>query len=334
MLRRLVAGLGIAVAVLIGLEALARWPLGLGSPPLTIRDPEIEYLFAPSQDVWRFGNRVTYNEWSMRSEPILRHRVDPGEFRMLVIGDSVVNGGVLTDQRDLATSLVQEALRHSGQPAAVGNISAGSWGPENEFAYMRRFGWFDADLVVLVVSTHDMADAPTFPAELGPDFPLVRPPSALWEALARYVPRYLPLLAGQNTAGEGGVENGQAAVDRSVRALQELLRDARAHAPRIVVLHHPARDEQVGEADPWRKLLQVTVATAGVPLLPMAGRLGDAQHRAAFYRDGIHLSAAGHRLYAEVLLCLSRMASTGLEAQDCLLDPSGGRPSAEQQAIR
>jgi len=122
-------------AVILGIlltgEAFSRWYLGLGDPPLTVRDPEIEYMFAPNQDVRRFGNRVAYNAWSMRSDPVAPRKPHPREFRMLVMGDSVINGGALTDQTRLATTLAQARLSSSDHPAFVGNVSAGSWGPEN-----------------------------------------------------------------------------------------------------------------------------------------------------------------------------------------------------------
>jgi hypothetical protein len=84
---------GALLLALVG-ELGARWILGLGDPPLTVRDPEIEYLFAPNQDVRRFGNRVVYNNVSMRSADrwsMARER--PEELRVLVLGDSVINGG-------------------------------------------------------------------------------------------------------------------------------------------------------------------------------------------------------------------------------------------------
>ena len=159
---------GALLLALVG-ELGARWILGLGDPPLTVRDPEIEYLFAPNQDVRRFGNRVVYNNVSMRSADrwsMAKER--PEELRVLVLGDSVINGGALTDHARLATTIAQETLDRPARPVRVGNVSAGSWGPENLLAYVERFGLFDADLAVVVLSTHDLRDVRTFPDDLGP----------------------------------------------------------------------------------------------------------------------------------------------------------------------
>ena len=40
----------LVLALLAGAEIYARKGLGLGDPPLSVADPEIEYLFAPNQD--------------------------------------------------------------------------------------------------------------------------------------------------------------------------------------------------------------------------------------------------------------------------------------------
>jgi hypothetical protein len=190
--KRILRGLAI-VALALGIgDVFSRFVLGLGSPPLSIAHPKIEYMFKPNQDVQRFGNRVLIKAYGMRTADFAR--VKPvGEFRVMVFGDSVLNGGSLTDHADLATTLLTDKLTiFLDSPVVVGNISAGSWGPGNWLAYAREYGFFDADVVVLVISSHDIADNPTF-APLDPHtLPQVPPFSALTEGITRYLPRYLP----------------------------------------------------------------------------------------------------------------------------------------------
>ena len=125
-----IAGMG------LGGEIVARL-LGLGDPPLVVRHPTIDYLFAPSRCYKRFGNDICYNKWSMRSIPADR-------FPLLMLGDSVLNGGSLTDQSELASELIR-----SKRGITVGNVSAGSWGPSNLLAYTNEFGWFGARLIIM-----------------------------------------------------------------------------------------------------------------------------------------------------------------------------------------
>jgi hypothetical protein len=291
---------GALLLALVG-ELGARWILGLGDPPLTVRDPEIEYLFAPNQDVRRFGNRVVYNNVSMRSADrwsMARER--PEELRVLVLGDSVINGGALTDHARLATTIAQETLDRPARPVRVGNVSAGSWGPENLLAYVERFGLFDADLAVVVLSTHDLRDVRTFPDDLGPDFPLARPVSALWEGLARYLAPRLGLGLRPPPAAPPPPH----AIDRSVAALQKLFELAEANGVDLVVLHHPERDEPDQELVEDAAILRAAIERMGRIVIPMSVWLGSAAERQQYYRDEIHINEAGQRIYGEVLICL------------------------------
>ncbi|MCS6878093.1 MAG: GDSL-type esterase/lipase family protein [Geminicoccaceae bacterium] len=320
MKRLLLALLALAVAGLAGLEGIARFALGLGDPPLTVRDEEMEYRFKPDQDVRRFGNRVVYNQWSMRSEPIEARKTRANEFRVLVLGDSVINGGALTDQGRLATTLAEHALARSDRPARVLNASAGSWGPENLSAYLRKFGLFDADVVIVVLSTHDMADVMTFPADLGPDFPLQRPLLASAELVTRYLPRYLsmfvdppqtttdPLLALRATS--------QDTIDRSRRALRDLIVSARSGGAAVYVVHHPEREEPVPSDHPLLTELRAVLEDAGLPFLSTAELLGPVGRREPYYRDSIHINELGQELYARVIVCLASAASS-VDASNC-----------------
>ena len=83
---------------------------------------------------------------------------------ILVAGDSVINGGSLTDQNSLATSLLQShlKLKSNKKNIFVGNISAGSWGPKNILEYFKKFGFFNAKNLIYVISSHDLNDNPSF----------------------------------------------------------------------------------------------------------------------------------------------------------------------------
>jgi hypothetical protein len=56
-----ILSLRFAGALLLGLlpaEAAARLALGLGTPPLSVPQPTIEYRLKPDRDLLRFGSRV------------------------------------------------------------------------------------------------------------------------------------------------------------------------------------------------------------------------------------------------------------------------------------
>ncbi len=195
-----------------GLEFFSRFLLGLGDPPLSLADPAIDYIFASNQDCSRFGNRQLYNGYSMRADR------DPkplalGMRRVLVVGDSVVNGGALTTHEDLATTLLDVDMRKHGL-GDCWNISAGSWGPMNYVAYFKKFGTFGATDLVLEVNDHDLwEDDPKDGAGriVGTaNFPDKKPVLAAWEAFDRYaLPRLKGMLGKRNVSKKVDVAHAE-----------------------------------------------------------------------------------------------------------------------------
>jgi hypothetical protein len=71
-------------------------------------------MFKPNQNVYRFGNHVIVNEYSMRSDSFSVSK-QKDEIRIMVFGDSVVNGGNLTNQNDLATEIIKRKINQQGK---------------------------------------------------------------------------------------------------------------------------------------------------------------------------------------------------------------------------
>jgi hypothetical protein len=268
-------------------EIIARTFFGLGDPPLTLRVPKIEYMFKPGE-YHRFGNTISYNEFSMRSSPPPSKTA--GKLHVLVLGDSIVNGGSLTDQKELATERLVKQL-----PAGswVGNISAGGWGPANLTAYLRRFGTFDADVIFVVLSSHDLNDVPTFDHKLGPDFPETRPAFALEEAYTRYLPRYLPILsASPNTMRHLIARRGISCGPDNLVDLVDFLVSTPAQVNFIL---HPERAELSLGTNHEGQALRNLLNGLGVRYTEMAPHLD-----ASKYRDSIHVNASGQDAYADI----------------------------------
>lgn len=300
LLRRLLYLFAAALVLLLVAELFCRFCLELGDPPLSMADPEIEYLFKPNQACKRFGNVIRYNSYSMRSDDFPRGKASADEFRVMVFGDSVVNGGSRIDQRQLATSLLQAELHASlRRPVVVGNISAGSWGPPNMLAYAQRYGFFDADVVVVVLSSHDYGDVPTYQPVVGVNrsFPDRKPLLALTEAVGRYLPQYLPQAWRSQIEGDPVVLSPTGAqIEWSLWAVRELARLARDGGAAVVAVHHWTRDELIHGPQPGRERLARQWESQKVGFLDLH------EHEAAMhYIDNIHLSVAGQRMLADQL---------------------------------
>lgn len=314
--KRFASAVLLAAILLISCELWCRYQLGLGDPPLVVGDPEISYYFRPNQTCNRFGNLVRYNAYGMRSDDFPEKKASPREFRVMVIGDSVINGGAQTDQQDVCTSLLRCDLskaRHS--PTVVGNVSAGGWGPLNEWPYVKRFGLFDADVVAIVLSSHDSSSVFQGPHVAGVDanFPDHKPWSATWEAVSRYLPKYL---SSRTAATNEGYQEPvrDAMVERECQhAIEKIKFSAdRIGAKTVVVLHWTQEElkrahSQQGWRPPGHLAIETTARRLAVPVVDL--HTAEANGGSRIFRDDIHPNAAGQRVLEAGVLEGIRLAS-------------------------
>lgn len=174
-------GGGILLSLLFILgEVALRLFLGMCDAPLYEASKKWEYMACPNQDGYRFGNHYHFNSYRQRSE-------EPDSTKKIVLGlgDSVLFGGVMTDQ-DSTSSYVFNSLCPEWQML---NISAGSWGPDNCAAYLEHYGLFGAKAMFLLVSSHDAYDNMDFQPVVGvhPSYP----DKQYWCAWAEFIDRYV-----------------------------------------------------------------------------------------------------------------------------------------------
>jgi len=303
--QKIVLGVALACTLpIVAAELFARFHLGLGDPMLWMDDPTIEYMFQPNQRGRQLGNGYLYNEYSMRSASIAPSKTDPNELRILFFGDSILNGGHMTDQDCLATEVVKRVLQARLQrPVAVGNVSAGSWGPKNCLEYAKRFGLFGADVVVLVVSSHDHADNPTYLPVAGTSaiYPARKPPCALYEAITRYLPMYLPR-GGAKEKPEGSAVDEQS-IKVAMDATRELIQLAFSAGAQVVLAQHLTLDEVKNHPEEGHTAFVTLCHEFGLTPLQLGPGFAEALNRGADpYRDGGHPNVLGQKIIADQLI--------------------------------
>jgi len=286
-------------------ELFARFGLGLGSPVIWVFHPTIEYMVKPNQEVFRFHNRIKINAYGMRSDDFALGKMNLNEIRVIVYGDSVINGGSLTDQSEVCTEIAKSVLQDQARrPIVVGNISAGSWGPANMLAYRKAYGNFDADLVVVVLSDHDWKDAPTFRGLNPASQPSRRPWTALGEGLGRYL---LPRIRGviftnskdisvQEIGGGVQAMSPLDAFDQLVNVLSD------GGVPVLVMLL--GERKQMVKNLPMRGVdaLEAVARAAGADVIRLVDVFRDNGVLAsACYRDEFHLSPKGQDLVGQAI---------------------------------
>ncbi|MBN3962395.1 SGNH/GDSL hydrolase family protein [Nostoc sp. NMS8] len=293
---------GLFVVVEIGLRSL----FGFGNPLIYIGDEQIGYLLAPNQRTRRFGNRIEINEYSMRGSPIKKIPA-PSGLRILLLGDSIANGGWWTDQTNTISSLIMRSLVSSTnsnyQEVEVLNASANSWGPRNELAYLEKFGNFNAQAVVLLINTDDLfATLPTsLPVGRDRNYPDRKPPLALAEVWQRYIlkQKSIPeLQAVQNEPGDRVGINLEA-----IAKIQALTRQSNSQ---FLLVMTPLLRE-IGEPGPRdyeikaRQRLSDFTKAQQINYIDFLPAFNSTTNPQGLFHDHIHLNLQGNKFVSEVM---------------------------------
>lgn len=289
---------GLVVVVEVGLRLL----FGFGNPLIYVADEQIGYLLAPNQRTRRFGNRIEINQYSMRS-PEITETLPESTMRVLLLGDSIANGGWWTDQTNTLSAMLTKLLESSidsntFKQVDVLNASANSWCPRNELAYIKRFGTFDAQIIVLLINTDDLFGTAPTSIPVGRDrfYPSQKPPLGIVEAFSRYLLPYKP----PSEMAQVNAESGDR-VGFNLEAIREIKTIADQKGASLMLAMTPLKRE-IGEPGPRdyelkarKRLIDLTKAQniAYIDFLPI---FNSKQQPESLYRDHIHLSIEGNQL--------------------------------------
>ena len=266
-------------------EIYIRYRYGFCDAPLMIESDKYELIAAPNQKRKRFGNNVIYNSFSQRSGEPERNRK-----KILVCGDSVLNGGVQTDNKDLATTLIAEETEFQ-----MLNISAGSWGPDNCAAYLEEKGLFDAEAIFLVVSSDDVVDIMDFRpiVDVHKSYPSKQYKSAYIEILHRYLPKYI------RRKNKNDFENNEEFRDELFNPGFEKLKSIARHndIPFVIYLH-PDIEELICRK--YNMLGQRIIQWSDVNNIPLY-KVIEYDETINHYRDRIHINKEGQRVLANTI---------------------------------
>ncbi|MGC1248478.1 MAG: SGNH/GDSL hydrolase family protein [Spirulinaceae cyanobacterium] len=298
----------IIVAIGVCLVAIAevglRLLFGFGNPPLYIADEEIGYLLAPKQKLRRMGNYIEINDYSMRSGEVTA-KPSQNTRRLLLLGDSVANGGWWTDQKKTISALIREQLASvaTNQEIEVLNASANSWGPRNQLAYVQKLGTYESQVLILLINTDDLfATAPTsLPVGRDRNYPNQKPPLALVEVYNRYFISPQPIPGMKEIQKEGGDRVGF-----NLEAIAKIKSFSNEKGARFVLAMTPLLRE-LGESGPRdyevkarERLLEFT-KSQNIEYINFLTPFNQADSPKSLYRDHIHLSVAGNQLVSEVI---------------------------------
>jgi lysophospholipase L1-like esterase len=270
--------------------------LGFGHLPVFVEDPDYEYIFAPDQDFHRLGHHFYTNHFSMRSDALSTN----DSIRILVFGDSILNGGSSTDNDELATSILEKNLSAKlRKKVRVLNISAGSWGPDNAAAYLKKHGDFGAKMIVLVFSSHDYFDNMGFEKEVG--FNSAYPAKNPSLAIADFVINYLfPVFKHYFfTADPSRNDSMYYLNSKQMNAgWDDFIRHSRKNKiPLLVYVHGEKQEASQGHYNQYGRWIAEYLQDYQVPYILDVSLRPDPK----LFRDFIHFNKDGQRFMANAL---------------------------------
>ncbi len=276
--------------ILLLAEIFLRSYFGFCDSVLMMENENYEYIAQPNQNRFRFRNHIKYNSYSMRSE-----EPDTSAFVILGFGDSVINGSVMVDQDSVVTTLLSKMLSHAtGRKVQVLNISAGSWGPDNCYEYLKANGEFNAKMMLLVASSHDAFDninfQPVVNVERG--FETHQYHIALWELFHRYV---IPKFASRSKSnGSKPIKKNGTEFNSGFENLRSFCENK--HIPLVMYLHPDSIELGQKKYNSNGEMIRQFCAKNNISLVsPMNVNTRND------YRDIIHLQESGHRKMADKL---------------------------------
>jgi len=289
----------VVLLLLLVTEGILRL-FGFGHPLLYVADPEIGYYPQPNAHLGRYGGRMETNEWGMRSPPVTKEK-PAGTFRILMLGDSTLFGGSYMDQDDLYSTHVLHALGKDA-PGKVEVLAMGvnGWGPFHERGYVRHFGTFGADLVMIHMPIDDVV-RPLYGLNGVPFLPVQTPPTFAWQEVINHLMwRYRAAREGHDDAWE----SKQAPI--GIAEYGNLVDDLKKAGAEVMVFVLPTVNPGYGkpetkEETAWRSGLQATVGQRGVTTYYPVGYFSGKGEPDRVYHDWVHLNPPGHKLYAEFI---------------------------------
>lgn len=280
-LRACIATVCVLAAIEVGVRVC-----GISDVPLYIADQEIGYLPRPSQT----GSFLRRNDWQFNSLSMGADEFIPsGAVDTLLLGDSIVFGGnpYRGEER-----LGPQLSRLLGQP--VWPVSAPSWSLRNELAYLRRYPQVaDAsDQIIFVLNSGDFSQASSWACER--IHPRSRPMFRALFVLRKYVYDW-----------DDCTHSPQALIvpDGSWKEeLERVVVDAHSRGSPVLFFLYPERSE-LADKDELAKLESRAgeIQRLGFDTTPVFSVGRDPRWVAELYRDGIHPTAEGYRVLAQII---------------------------------
>jgi desulfoferrodoxin (superoxide reductase-like protein) len=277
---------GLILIVFFCISEVALRMYGFCDAVIMREDSAYEYIAVP-QDRYRFGKHIFYNKYSQRNDEIS----NSDSIRICAFGDSFINGGTAIDQDSLATTKLTKYLSTKNKKhVIVLNISAGSWGPDNCYAYLLKHGNFNSKHFVLFVSSHDAFDDIDFKKVVGVNikYPTKQYHLAWVELVHRYlIPKLVSSMNTLNTEPDINKKTDSSVFNTGFLNLYNYCKKNSIDFK--IYLHADRAETEVHQYNDQGKLI---IAFCKEKNIPLTSEL-DFNFPVSLYRDAIHFTDEG-----------------------------------------
>jgi hypothetical protein len=308
--KRAVSTILSVIFILGGMEASLR-AFSVSHPRIYRHSPSLLWELSPNLKNVREGDgrfRLSTNGHGLRGEDFSVMK-EPGELRVMVIGDSAAFGWPLNDGESFACYLEKElAAGHAGLRPRMINAAVPGYSSLQGLVFMGERGWgFAPDVLVVAFNNDCFHEAMEDKDRL--------PPARLQPVMKGLYRSQLYILM-LDSLGRGRInpEDGRVTPPGEGRArvslsdfegiLDSLAREAEARKAMVILVSLPARGRvrEYPGFSRYRDALKNKAAQHGLPFLDMFRDGGDAWE--GLMVDDLHPNAGGHREIARRLMPL------------------------------
>jgi hypothetical protein len=275
--------------------------MGLGDPVLYAPYPLYGFRPLPSKEYSRlWGSKIKFNNLALRAATDWDDHI---ENKILFLGDSVPYGGSYVDNSDLFSYLSVGSL---GGDYVSGNAGVNAWGVENVYGLIVESNFIPASIYVTVFPEGDfyrglvqLQGLPFFCRDT--NYAL----EELWYYFC-YRQNNGRYKTWQSVAGE---EARNRVVEKAVRKLKEMDVFLREQGCEHVIFITPSKVQAIegGEKDALLSAMLLKYELSANYIVDDLNESSLSRKRIKeCYQDDIHLSKAGHEVWADIIACKLR----------------------------
>jgi hypothetical protein len=275
---------------------------GFGDPLLYITPSEIGYIPKPNQEIQRYGGRVFINSFGMRSAEFSEKK-SPDVYRIFMIGDSTLYGGSYIDQKEMFSEILKINLNNNldlfpdhVKKIEILTLGVNGWGVHHKLAYLKKYGLYDSDRLIVVLSMSDI-DRRKYGLEMLPFFHASKAPLFAWEEVFnhlmwRFRQKYLA--------------SNKDEIKKGIKSYIEIAGIGIQNRTEVSFLVIPNRNgvlsgKDLGIETPLFRTLKNKLKVKKVELFSIVAYLFKYRKSKDLYHDNIHLGVVGHSLIAAFL---------------------------------